>query len=117
MYTVFVSAFTNIALPNSRTSSIISRMEGDKMVLTTDFNHTEKRYYEAGEADHEQQMLLHVPSYKKNLSIQRICSHLVFAWKVRKKLNALSESQMLCIVLCRLLLLHMCVLDIARSTG
>lgn len=92
MYTVFVSAFTNIALPNSRTISIISSIEGDKMVLTTDFNHGKKRYYEAGEADHEQQTLLHVPSYKKNLSIQRIWSHLVFAWKVRKYLNALSEK-------------------------
>ena len=89
---IFVSAFTNIVSPNNRTKSIISRIGGEKIVLTTDFNHGKKGYYESGEADDKSQILLHVPPYKKNLSIQRIWSHLVFAWKVREYLNALSEE-------------------------
>ena len=89
---IFISAFTNIVSPNNRTKSIISRIGGEKIVLTTDFNHGKKGYYESGEADDKSQILLHVPPYKKNLSIQRIWSHLVFAWKVREYLNALSEE-------------------------
>ena len=88
---IFVSAFTNIVSPNNRTKAIIDKVRGCKMVVTTDFNHPKKRYYEAGEAEHEQQILLHVPAYKKNISFQRIWSHLVFAWRVWKYLNSQGE--------------------------
>lgn len=89
---IFVSAFTNIVSPNNRTSSIIGHVDGEKVVLTTDFNHGKKMYYVSGEADNEKQIVLHVPAYQNNLSLQRIWSHLVFAWKVREYLNALSEE-------------------------
>lgn len=88
----FVSAFTNIVVPNCRTLSIVNRIDGNVRVLTTDFNHSKKSYYEKGEADHEQQTLLHVPAYKSNLSIRRIWSHLFFAWEVRKYLYSLLEK-------------------------
>lgn len=89
---IFVSAFTNVTSPNNRTHAIISRVMGESRVLTTDFNHGKKRYYEEGDAEHEKQTLLHVPSYKKNLSIQRIWSHLVFAWRIRGYLKALGKK-------------------------
>lgn len=92
MKKIFISAFTNIVGPNSRTRTIIDRKEGENVVLTTDFNHGKKRYYEPGEAEHELQTLIHVPAYKSNVSLRRIWSHLVFAWKVRGYLNALVEK-------------------------
>lgn len=90
--TILVSAFTNIkAVSNNRILTIFNQIEGEKMVLTTDFNHRLKRYFVESEADHPNQLLLHVPAYKKNLSVLRIWSHLIFAWKVRKYLNAQEE--------------------------
>lgn len=89
---IFISAFTNISETNNRTRTIIDKIEGEKIVLTTDFNHSKKRYYEAREAENDKQTLLHVPSYKTNLSIARIWSHLVFAWRVRSYLNAMKEK-------------------------
>ena len=90
-YTLFVSAFTNIKAPNNRLQAIINEVDEDVQVVTTDFNHGNKRYYESGEADHAKQTLLHVPSYTSNISIKRIWSHLVFAWRVKKYLSNLNE--------------------------
>lgn len=92
MKTLFVSTFTNICLPNNRTRTILERVDGEISVLTTDFNHGAKRYYNQGEADHVQQVLLHVPTYKNNISVKRIWSHLVFAKRVNEYLNSLEEK-------------------------
>lgn len=89
---IFVSAFTNIVDKNNRIRTIIKKLEGEKIVLTTDFNHGKKRYYNVGEAEDEKQVLLHVTSYKSNLSLLRIWSHFVFAWRVRGYLNSLREK-------------------------
>ena len=89
---IFVSAFTNIRVPNSRMLTIFNQIDGEKMVVTTDFNHAKKRYYESNEAEHPNQVALHVPCYKKNLSIKRIWSHLIFARQLKKYLNSLSEK-------------------------
>lgn len=89
---ILVSAFTNISATNNRTRAIIDQIVGEKTVVTTDFDHSKKRYYEAGEAEHSQQVLLHVPGYKKNLCVARIWSHLMFAWRVRGYLKALKEK-------------------------
>lgn len=89
---VFVSPFTNIVRVNSRTRVIADRVEGGITVLIPDFNHQNKRYYEPGEANHVNQKLLHVPAYKKNLSLSRIWSHVVFAKKVNRYLNSQKEE-------------------------
>lgn len=89
---IFVSAFTNIVSPNNRTRTILERVDGETTVLTTDFNHGAKRYYDQGEAEHEQQILLHVPAYKSNMSIKRIWSHLIFAKKVNNYLSSLDKK-------------------------
>jgi len=88
---IFVSAFTNISAANNRTRTILEKIEGEKMVVTADFDHGKKRYYEPREAEHDQQVLLHVPAYKKNLSVARIWSHIMFAWRVRMYLKAMKE--------------------------
>lgn len=89
---ILVSAFTNIVDSNNRTRTIVNHIEGVKTVLTTDFNHGKKQYFEKGEAENKLQVLLHVPSYKKNLSIARIWSHMVFAWRVHNYLTSLSDK-------------------------
>lgn len=92
MKTIFVSAFTNLQVSNSRMFTIFTQIDGKKMVVTTDFNHGKKRYYEADEAEHPNQITLHVPDYKKNLSVKRIWSHLMFARQLKKYLNSLEEK-------------------------
>ena len=74
---IFVSAFTNIVDKNNRIRTIIKKLEGEKIVLTTDFNHGKKRYYNVGEAEDEKQVLLHVLLFlimrimsSKNMRIQ-----------------------------------------------
>ena len=89
---LLVSAFTNIVVRNNRTRTILDHLNGEGKVITTDYNHAQKRYYKAGEAENEKQVLLHVPSYSNNISIKRIWSHLVFAYRVSKYLNALSDK-------------------------
>ena len=88
--TVLISAFSNInAGANGRTFAIYNQINGEKVVLTTDFNHGKKQYYEKEEMLQTGQVCLHVPAYQKNLSIKRIWSHVVFAKHVRKYLKAL----------------------------
>ena len=91
-YFLLVSGFTNLQVSNSRMFTIFTQIDGKKMVVTTDFNHCKKRYYEYGEAEHPNQVTLHVTGYKKNLSIKRIWSHLMFAHQLKKYLNSLSEK-------------------------
>ena len=88
----FVSAFTNITGTNNRTRTILGEIDGEKIVLTTDFCHRKKQYYEAWETEDKQQVCMHVPAYKKNLSIARLWSHLVFAWRVMSYLKALNRK-------------------------
>ena len=92
MKTIFVSAFTNICSPNNRTLTIFNQIDGEKMVVTTDYNHSKKRYYEVGEVAHPNQVCLHVPPYQKNLSLRRIWSHLVFAKKINDYLSSLTKK-------------------------
>lgn len=91
---ILISAFTNIVAPNNRTRTILAHLNGESVVITTDFDHGKKRYYEVTEAVHEKQVLLHVPTYSSNLSIKRIWSHIFFAWRVKKYLNALEGKPM-----------------------
>lgn len=92
-FTILVSPFTNInGDSNSRVLSVYKQITTKKKVITTDYNHANKMYYEAGEANHQDQILLHVPSYKKNISFKRIWSHLIFAYKLRSYLNTLEEK-------------------------
>ena len=89
--TILVSAFSNINTgTNSRTLAIYNNIKGEKIVLTTDFNHGKKQYYSRGEMSQSGQVCFHVPAYRKNLSIRRIWSHIVFAKQVNKYLKSLS---------------------------
>lgn len=92
MRTILISAFTNICSQNNRTLAIYSHLDGSRVVVTTDFNHLNKRYYEANEVSHPDQMCLHVTAYRKNLSAARIWSHIVFAKQVRNYLYSLKKK-------------------------
>lgn len=58
-------------------------------VISADFDHRNKQKYSTVR---ENLTLLHVPEYKKNLSINRIYSHYIFAKLVYKKLNELKPN-------------------------
>lgn len=91
--TVLVSAFANINIgANSRTLAIYNHLDGEKTVVTTDFNHGKKIYYDTEDMSHPDQINLHVPAYKKNLSLKRIWSHIIFARKVKKYLYSLIDK-------------------------
>ena len=93
MKTILVTAFTNISTAtNSRILSVYSHIKGEITVVTTDFNHATKSRYDSKDMAHPDQVSLHVPSYKTNLSISRIWSHLVFAKKVNSYLYSLPEK-------------------------
>lgn len=52
----------------------------DAIYVTSDFDHMTKKRYNFNE--YKNSMQLHVISYKKNLSISRILSHLMFSYKM-----------------------------------
>jgi len=54
--------------------------EFDRFIVTADFNHATKQYKPESKSDNVH--YIHVPAYQKNLSIKRICSHIVFAIKL-----------------------------------
>lgn len=92
MKTLLVSAFSNIQLPNNRIEVMMTHLPGDSVTIAADFNHPAKDYYPKELSNDKRQILLHVPSYKKNLSIGRIWSHLMFSWKLKKYLELNPEK-------------------------
>lgn len=88
---LIISAFGDLISQNSRLYNIYSALKDDYMplIITMDFNHATKKYKET--MIENSVYTIHVPSYKKNLSIKRMYSHLVFAYKLHKYLNGLSE--------------------------
>ena len=90
---ILVSAFSNINLgSNSRMVTIFNQIEGEKTVVTMDFNHGSKQYYKKNVINHPNQVSLHVPPYKSNISFSRIWSHIVFAIQLKKYLNSLQNK-------------------------
>jgi hypothetical protein len=90
MRILFISAFANInSKSNNRLLSIFENADGEKLVITTDFNHRMKKYYTEVESGNPDQIHLHVPSYKNNLSIKRIWSHIIFAKRLMKYLKTM----------------------------
>lgn len=87
---LLVSLFGDIYTNNSRISNIFHYTSNLTInVVTSDFNHGSKRYKEC--IDNINNHYLHVPAYKKNISIERIYSHIVFAYRLKKFLNSLQE--------------------------
>lgn len=67
----------------------------DVTVLTTDFNHTQKR---PREERFEACTYVHVPPYRSNLSVQRIRSHLCFARVAARYLDRLRPELVYAVV-------------------
>lgn len=65
----------------------------DVLIISSDFDHRNKTTYTAKRSNLE---LLHVPSYKKNLSYARINSHRVFAKRVLRRLEELNPDLIYC---------------------
>lgn len=82
---------------NERGASFVRAFKNAGFAIThisTDFDHAHKDYIDVKAEENVEGIKvehLHVVAYKKNLSIQRIISHLQFAWKLGKYLNSLKE--------------------------
>lgn len=92
---IMISAFVG-DLRTAKSSRIykIKRMfeshGGNVRVVTSDFLHGGKKYKDYDMDENE--IRLHVPSYKKNISFGRIISHIVFAIKTFVYLKKFSEK-------------------------
>ena len=87
---LLVSLFGDINTDhNYRIDNIYKAFEGfDRFIVTADFNHATKQYKPENNSDLIH--YIHVPSYKKILSLNRIYSHVVFAIKLYKYLCSLN---------------------------
>ena len=87
---LLVSLFGDINTDhNYRIDNIYKAFEGfDRFIVTADFNHAYKQYKTENKSDFIH--YIHVPSYQKNLSIQRIYSHVIFAIRLYKYLCGLN---------------------------
>ena len=87
---ILVSTFSRLSDSQvGRLTFVYNRIKAEKLVITTDFSHGRKTYQPAAAAQSQNQRCLHVPPYHGNISLRRIWSHLVFAWRVWRFLNAL----------------------------
>lgn len=85
-----VSLFGDVTMTHSRISNIYNYSSDLSVhVITSDFDHGRKKYKEV--VNNIEYSLFHVPSYKKNLSLKRIYSHIVFAYKLKKFFGLLRE--------------------------
>ena len=95
MKAVIIEAFDNYSYP-VRLKYVEESMKSHGMevvVLSSDFDHRNKCEYNVTRKDLE---LIHVPRYKKNLSLFRMISHSVFAHKVYKILLTLQPEIIYC---------------------
>ena len=72
---------------DTRISHVKRYMESqgvDVLYVISDYNHFEKKYYEV---DYPNTIQVHVPKYKKNISLARIFSQLTFSRKASEILN------------------------------
>lgn len=89
MNKVLIVSFFGDESGNNRQNNILYRQHENMVLITSDFNHQKKRYKTKSEM--EKSLCIHVPSYKKNLSIKRLYSHIVFACRLRIFLKFLQE--------------------------
>ena len=92
---VIVSPFDNYGyeVRNKYIEEILMDSRFDVRILSSDFDHRNKKQYKVSRKNLE---LIHVPEYKKNLSISRIFSHVIFAKKVYKRIEELSPEIVYC---------------------
>ena len=80
------------SMNNNRGTNIFQSLKKnqiDAKYVTTDFNHGSKKYID--KKDFSNIYYIHTPSYRKNLSLKRVYSHIIFAIRLRRYLNKLSE--------------------------
>lgn len=94
---VIVSLFCNPESENNnRVNSICSALRGNIQIITSDFDHGTKTYYDKQKLDRSKAIYIHVPQYKRNIGIKRLYSHVIFAFRLRKVLNSLVADAVYC---------------------
>lgn len=90
---LLITAFADIMVSsNNRCRVIFDYLKADKQIITTDFCHSKKTYYPSIELKNKDYKFIHVPAYSRNLSIKRIFSHVVFAYRLWKYLTSIEKK-------------------------
>jgi hypothetical protein len=92
---IIISLFGNINNINSRLRKIAKSLSGEITIYTPDFSHAEKKYKNINLFENTNSIKinhLHVPSYQKNLSVGRLFSHFIFAFKLKNELKHLPNK-------------------------
>jgi len=78
---------------NSRVHKIANAFSSKITIVTPDFSHGEKTYKNKKEIKSDKISIdyIHVPSYSSNLSLKRIYSHLIFAFRLNLYLKRLAS--------------------------
>jgi glycosyltransferase involved in cell wall biosynthesis len=87
---LFVSIFSDVnSVDNSRMNNVYNSFEiFEREVVTADFDHARKMYKDKNSLVKRE--YIHVPKYKKNISLMRLYSHIVFGIKLKKHLNKMT---------------------------
>lgn len=85
---ILISLFGDIHTKQSRIFNIYHHAS-DALVhtVTSDFSHGNKQYKNYKESS--EVSYIHVPAYKQNISLRRLYSHIVFAYKLKKYFRTL----------------------------
>lgn len=92
IYVISVFGGSIGSMNNNRGANIFQFLRNNKIdaqYITTDFNHSSKKYIDKKKSSNI--YYIHTPSYRKNLSLKRIYSHIIFAIRLKRYLNKLSE--------------------------
>lgn len=65
----------------------------DTIYITSNFNHFEKAFYKV---TYPMAIQIAVPAYKKNISLKRIWSQIVFAWKAYEQIRTINPDIIYC---------------------
>lgn len=90
-----ISLFGEINNSNSRAHKIKNAFSTSSVFVTSDFSHGLKKYKSKSNEQPEaftKSVYLPVPSYTKNISLRRLYSHIIFAFKLRYYLINLVEK-------------------------
>lgn len=91
---LLVSAFGDpFSNNNSRINNVYDYCPRNKLIITTDFDHGKKNKRNKDSNNCSRNILqLTVPQYKKNVSFRRFYSHLIFAFKLKKRLKKFTQK-------------------------
>lgn len=95
MKCVCISCFDSFDIRMKHVIEMFKKNDVDVKYVVADFNHYSKKYVKDNS---HTKITVHVPAYKKNVSLQRVVSHIVFSRNVKKILIQEKPEFVYCII-------------------